>query len=69
MFKELIREVCLKYKRKRDDRSQNKEHSFKYKQYLKVLGKKVLFPQGLTCYQWWVGTKSLKNEKEVLLFL
>ena len=34
--------------------------SMKLLEYPKVLGLKVLFPLGPPCYQWWVGTNSLK---------
>ena len=53
MFKELIREVCLKNKPKRDDRSQNKKHSFKPKHGIYV-----------TCF----SCKLLLNSKKSLGF-
>ena len=38
----------------------------KPQEYLRILGLEVLFRLGLTCYQWQVGTNSLKmDEKKV----
>ena len=42
--------------------------AMKPSEYLRVLGLEVLFPLGLTCYQWQVGMNSLKYRWKKILF-